>query len=43
MAVDQADKYLKSGSTGVDEKQTVDCILITKDNVANLNNFVLSQ
>jgi erythritol transport system substrate-binding protein len=43
MAVDQADKYLKSGSTGVDEKQTVDCILITKDNVANLDNFVLSQ
>ena len=43
MAVDQADKYLKTGSTGVDEKQTVDCILITKDNVANLNNFVLSE
>jgi erythritol transport system substrate-binding protein len=43
MAVDQADKYLKTGSTGVDEKQTVDCILITKDNVAKLNNFVLSQ
>ncbi len=42
MAVDQADKYLKTGSTGVDEKQSVDCILITPDNVANLSNFVLS-
>jgi erythritol transport system substrate-binding protein len=43
MAVDQADKFLKSGKTGLDEKQTVDCILITKDNAANLNNFVLSS
>jgi erythritol transport system substrate-binding protein len=43
MAVDQADKFLKSGKTGLDEKQTVDCILITKDNVGKLNNFVLSQ
>ncbi len=43
MAVDQADAYLKTGSTGVDEKQTVDCILITKDNVAGLKNFALSE
>jgi erythritol transport system substrate-binding protein len=42
-AVDQADAYLKNGSTGKDEKQTVDCILITKDNVAGLKNFALSQ
>jgi erythritol transport system substrate-binding protein len=41
-AVDEADKYLKTGSTGMDEKQTVNCILITKDNAANLKNFVLS-
>jgi erythritol transport system substrate-binding protein len=41
-AVDEADKFLKSGSTGVDEKQTVNCILITKDNAAKLVNFVLS-
>ncbi len=33
---------VKSGSTGLDEKQTVDCILITADNVAKLNNFVLA-
>ena len=43
MAVQQADAYLKTGKTGVDEKQTVDCILITKDNVAGLKNFALKQ
>jgi erythritol transport system substrate-binding protein len=43
MAVDQADAYLQSGKTGVDEKQTVDCILITKDNVAGLKNFALTK
>ncbi len=43
MAVDQADKYIKTGSTGVDEKQTVNCILITKANAAKLHNFVLEQ
>jgi erythritol transport system substrate-binding protein len=42
-AVDQADKFLKTGSTGMDEKQTVNCILITKDNAAKLNNFVLGN
>jgi erythritol transport system substrate-binding protein len=42
-AVDQADQYLKTGSTGQPEKQTVNCILITKDNAANLKDFVLSQ
>ena len=39
MAVDQADKYLKTGSTGVDEKQSVDCILITADNANGFKNF----
>jgi erythritol transport system substrate-binding protein len=33
-AVAQAVEYLKSGKTGVaDEKQSIDCVLITKDNV----------
>jgi len=41
MAVEQADKYLKTGSTGVDEKQLVDCVLITLANAARLNNFTL--
>lgn len=42
-AVEQADKYLKEGSTGQDEKQLIDCIAITKDNVANLKTFVYSE
>jgi erythritol transport system substrate-binding protein len=32
MAVEQADKYLKEGSTGLPEKQLVDCELITPAN-----------
>ena len=43
MAVEQADKYLKNGSTGLDEKQLVDCVIITKDNVDKLNGFVYKQ
>ena len=39
-AIEQADKYLKEGKTGKDEKQLVDCIIIAKDNVANLKTFV---
>ncbi|MDO5574368.1 MAG: D-ribose ABC transporter substrate-binding protein [bacterium] len=40
MAVQQADDYLKNGSTGLDEKQLVDCVAITKDNADKLDNFV---
>ena len=40
MAVEQADTYLKEGKTGKDEKQLVDCIIITKDNVDKVKNFV---
>lgn len=43
MAVRQADQYLKTGSTGKPEKQLVDCVAITKDNAAKLNNFALSK
>lgn len=43
LAVIQADKYIREGSTGADEKQLIDCILITKDNAKNLNNFVISK
>jgi erythritol transport system substrate-binding protein len=38
MAVEQADAYIKSGSTGLPEKQSVDCTLITP---ANANKFKL--
>jgi erythritol transport system substrate-binding protein len=35
-AVRQADKFIKTGKTGVDtEKQLFDCVLITKDNVGD--------
>lgn len=43
MAVEQADKYIKTGSTGLPEKQLVDCILITKDNASKLNNFAMAN
>jgi erythritol transport system substrate-binding protein len=41
LAVEQADTYLKTGSTGVDEKQLMDCELINADNAANLETFAL--
>ncbi|GAA1018259.1 D-ribose ABC transporter substrate-binding protein [Acrocarpospora pleiomorpha] len=31
-AVEQADKFIKTGSTGAQEKQSIDCELITKEN-----------
>lgn len=43
MAVEQADQYLKTGSTGKPEKQLIDCEIITIDNAKNLDNFVLSK
>ena len=43
MAAEQADQFIKTGKTGVDEKQTVDCILITPDNVKNYTSFGLKE
>ena len=43
MAVMQADQYLKTGSTGVDEKQLMDCVLVNGDNAAQLETFALKQ
>jgi len=44
-AVDEADKFLKTGKTGAtSEKQLFDCILITKDNVNDFTGpFTLKQ
>lgn len=43
-AVQQADEFLKTGETGASsEKQAIDCVLITQDNAARLDNFVLSE
>lgn len=39
MAVEQADNYLKNGTTGLDEKQLVDCIIITAENADRLSAF----
>ncbi len=43
MAVEQADKYLKEGSTGLEEKQLMDCVLINADNAGALETFALSE
>lgn len=41
-AVNQANDYLTTGTTGLEEKQLVDCVLINKDNADKLDNFVYS-
>jgi erythritol transport system substrate-binding protein len=43
LAVEQADQYLKTGSTGQEEKQLMDCELITADNAGNLETFALTN
>ena len=43
MAVRQAHDYLTNGTTGLAEKQLVDCLAITADNVANLKAFVYTE
>lgn len=43
-AVEQLHGVLTGGQTGVaEEKQAIDCVLITKDNADKLDNFVLSE
>jgi erythritol transport system substrate-binding protein len=42
-AVRQADKYIRTGETGKPEKQLIDCVLITKENAARLDNFNLHE
>jgi erythritol transport system substrate-binding protein len=41
IAVEQADKFLSTGSTGLPEKQLMDCVLINGDNAADLETFAL--
>lgn len=43
LAVEQADKYIKTGSTGAEEKQLMDCVLINADNASKLETFALSN
>jgi erythritol transport system substrate-binding protein len=42
MAVEQADKFIADGSTGVEEKQLMDCVLVNADNAAKLETFALT-
>lgn len=42
-AVELADTFLKTGATGVDEKISMDCVLIDKSNAAQLETFQLKQ
>ncbi|HEY5821888.1 MAG TPA: D-ribose ABC transporter substrate-binding protein [Propionibacteriaceae bacterium] len=43
-AITQLDSVIKTGNTGVpEEKQALDCVLITKDNADQLDNFVLKS
>ncbi|THB73061.1 MAG: D-ribose ABC transporter substrate-binding protein [Desulfobulbaceae bacterium] len=41
MAVEQADTFLKKGSTGLPEKQLMDCVLINSKNAKRLETFAL--
>lgn len=40
-AVEQADLYLRTGSTGRPEKQSVDCLLVTPENIDDFGVFEL--
>lgn len=42
-AVNQANDYLTTGSTGMEEKQLVDCVVINADNADKLDNFVYTE
>jgi erythritol transport system substrate-binding protein len=41
LAVTQADEFIKTGKAPAEEKQLMDCVLITKDNAAQLETFAL--
>lgn len=43
LAVEQADEYLRTGSTGLDEKQLMDCVLINAENADKLETFALAE
>lgn len=43
LAVVQADTFLKTGATGLEEKQLMDCVLINADNAGKLETFALAE
>ncbi|WP_127902406.1 D-ribose ABC transporter substrate-binding protein [Solirhodobacter olei] len=42
-AVIEADQYIKTGKTGLPEKQELNCILITPENVGNYTNWAMKS
>ena len=42
-AVVQADNYIKTGKADKPEKQSIDCVLINKDNVGKYTTFGLKE
>ncbi len=43
MAVEQADAFIKNGTKPSEEKQLMDCVLITSDNAPKLETFALAD
>ncbi|PZF86765.1 D-ribose ABC transporter substrate-binding protein [Jiangella anatolica] len=43
LAVEQADQYIRTGDTGAEEKQSIDCVLITAENVDRYTLFAMSD
>ena len=41
MAVEQADEFIKNGKASQPEKQSIDCLLINKDNADKYTLFAL--
>jgi erythritol transport system substrate-binding protein len=39
MAVQQADDYINNGETGLEERQSIDCLLVNSDNAYDFYNF----
>ena len=43
LAVQQADSFIRTGETGADEKQSIDCVVINKDNADKYTLFGLED
>jgi erythritol transport system substrate-binding protein len=43
LAVDQASIYIQTGELPAEEKQSIDCLLVTAENEARYADFVLAD
>ncbi len=43
LAIEQADEFIRTGKTSQPEKQSIDCVLINKDNAANYTVFAMKS